>query len=40
LATEEIINVNFTEERHGIYRDIPFKYSNNYITPIKNVNVN
>ena len=39
LSVEELINVNFTEERHGIYRDIPFKYTNNFITPIQNVDV-
>lgn len=39
LSVEESINVNFSEERHGIYRNIPYKYSNNYLTPIKNVDV-
>ena len=39
LAVEELITVDFSEKRHGIYRDIPCKYTNDYITPIKNVNV-
>ena len=39
LKVKEIIDVSFYEYRHGIYRDIPYKYSNNLSTPIKNVKV-
>ena len=39
LKVKEIIDVSFYEHRHGIYRNIPYKYSNNYSTPIKNVKV-
>ncbi len=39
LKVKEIIDVNFYERRHGIYRNIPYKYSNNMSTPIKNVKV-
>ena len=39
LKVKEIIDVNFYETRHGIYRNIPYKYSNNLSTPIKNVKV-
>ena len=39
LKVRETINVSFIERRHGIYRNIPYKYSNNYSTPIKNIKV-
>ncbi len=39
LKVKEIIDVSFYEYRHGIYRDIPYKYNNNLSTPIKNVKV-
>lgn len=39
LKVRETINVSFNERRHGIYRNIPYKYSNGYSTPIKNVKV-
>lgn len=38
----EIINVYFTESKHGIYRDIPYKYilqGKDYTTPITNIKV-
>ena len=43
LKVEETITVNFTENRHGIYRDIPIRFkkdkSTAIRTPISNVNV-
>ncbi len=39
LEVTENINVNFSENRHWIYRDIPYIYSNYLKTPIKNVKV-
>ena len=39
LEVTENINVNFSEHRHWIYRDIPYIYSNYLKTPIKKVKV-
>ncbi|MBQ9554204.1 hypothetical protein IJU97_04575 [bacterium] len=43
MKVEETITVNFTENRHGIYRDIPIRFkkdkSTAIRTPISNVNV-
>lgn len=39
LEVTENINVNFSENRHWIYRTIPYIYSNYLKTPIKNINV-
>ena len=39
LEVTENINVNFSENRHWIYRAIPYIYSNYLKTPIKNINV-
>ncbi len=39
LEVTENINVDFSENRHWIYRDIPYIYSNYLKTPIKKVKV-
>lgn len=39
LEVSENINVDFSERRHWIYRNIPYKYSNYMATPIENISV-